>query len=168
MRALRKEYVFHGIWRVLPAASAAVSRACEFGRRLGAAALPFRAAGAAETCRPATRPAGFRAHVCGAAAANDRPLYRDRFDAPDVRRINAGSGIRPLGKYLKFGPFHPAALGRASVALQRTPTVLPITAVSRKIIARIRARKTCARLRIARNLEKQWSIKLACWLFACA
>jgi hypothetical protein len=54
------------------------------------------------------------------------------------------------------------------VALQRTPTVLPITAVSRKIIARIRARKTCARLRIARNLEKQWSIKLACWLFACA
>jgi hypothetical protein len=86
-----------------------------------------------------------RAHVCGAAVANDRPLYRDRFDAPDVGLINAGSGIQPLSKYLKFGPFWPAALARASVALQRTPTVLPITAVSRKIIARVRARKTCAR-----------------------
>src|SRR5215471_10453829 len=109
MRALCKEYVFHGIWRVLPAARAAVSRACEFGRRLRAAALPLRAARApkraAETRRPATRPAGFRAHVCGAAVANDRPLYRDRFDAPDVGLINAGSGIQPLSKYLKFGPF---------------------------------------------------------------
>src|SRR5215813_4087679 len=108
MRALRKEYVFHGIWRVLPAAGAAVSRACEFGRRLHAAALPFRPAGApkraTETCRPATGPAGFRAHVCGAAVANDRRLYGDRFDAADVVRINAGGGIRPLRKYPKFEP----------------------------------------------------------------
>src|SRR5262249_291278 len=44
--------------------------------------------------QPQARPV-FRAHVCGAAVANDRRLYGDRFDAADVVRINAGGGIRP-------------------------------------------------------------------------
>src|SRR5215469_3841168 len=96
MRDLRKEYVVYGIWRVLPAVGAAVSRACEYGRRLRAATLPVRAAGTAGTRRPAC-PTGFRASVCGPAVANDHPLDTDGFDAADVARINAGSGIRASG-----------------------------------------------------------------------